>query len=190
MLCDLDTLDTLPDAVFADGCAEVIKYGLIGDPALLDRLEQKSFRSDPEAVLARCVAMKRDIVQEDEFDTGTRQLLNLGHTAGHGIEACSHYTLSHGRAVAVGLCIITRAAQAQGLCPADVLPRLQALLRQYDLPTQTEYPAQAIYTASLSDKKRAGDQLTLVVPTHWGKSVLHPVPVTEWETWIEKGLQV
>lgn len=100
VLCDLDTLDTLPAEVFADGCAEVIKYGMIGDPALLARLETVDFRADPEELVARCVAQKRNLVEQDEFDTGARQLLNLGHTLGHGVEACSGYTVSHGRAVA------------------------------------------------------------------------------------------
>ncbi|MFR1232834.1 MAG: 3-dehydroquinate synthase family protein [Evtepia gabavorous] len=122
VLCDLDTLDTLPAEVFADGCAEVIKYGMIGDPALLARLETVDFRADPEELVARCVAQKRDLVEQDEFDTGARQLLNLGHTLGHGVEACSGYTVSHGRAVAIGMTLVTRAAVAFGRCPAEVLP--------------------------------------------------------------------
>ena len=122
VLCDLDTLDTLPAEVFADGCAEVIKYGMIGDPALLARLETADFRADPEELVARCVAQKRDLVEQDEFDTGARQLLNLGHTLGHGVEACSGYTVSHGRAVAIGMTLVTRAAVAFGRCPAEVLP--------------------------------------------------------------------
>lgn len=188
VLCDLDTLDTLPAEVFADGCAEVIKYGMIGDPALLARLETADFRADPEELVARCVAQKRDLVEQDEFDTGARQLLNLGHTLGHGVEACSGYTVSHGRAVAIGMTLVTRAAVAFGRCPAEVLPRLRRLLERYGLPDATAYSAQALYEKTLSDKKRSGDTISLVVPIAWGASQLVRIPVSELPAWIERGL--
>lgn len=188
VLCDLDTLDTLPAEVFADGCAEVIKYGMIGDPALLARLETVDFRADPEELVARCVAQKRDLVEQDEFDTGARQLLNLGHTLGHGVEACSRYTVSHGRAVAIGMTLVTRAAVAFGRCPAEVLPRLRRLLERYGLPDATAYSAQALYEKTLSDKKRSGDTISLVVPIAWGASQLVRIPVSELPAWIERGL--
>lgn len=188
VLCDLDTLDTLPAEVFADGCAEVIEYGMIGDPALLARLETVDFRADPEELVARCVAQKRDLVEQDEFDTGARQLLNLGHTLGHGVEACSGYTVSHGRAVAIGMTLVTRAAVAFGRCPAEVLPRLRRLLERYGLPDATAYSAQALYEKTLSDKKRSGDTISLVVPIAWGASQLVRIPVSELPAWIERGL--
>ena len=188
VLCDLDTLDTLPAEVFADGCAAVIKYGMIGDPALLARLETVDFRADPEELVARCVAQKRDLVEQDEFDTGARQLLNLGHTLGHGVEACSGYTVSHGRAVAIGMTLVTRAAVAFGRCPAEVLPRLRRLLERYGLPDATAYSAQALYEKTLSDKKRSGDTISLVVPIAWGASQLVRIPVSELPAWIERGL--
>lgn len=188
VLCDLDTLDTLPAEVFADGCAEVIKYGMIGDPALLARLETVDFRADPEELVARCVAQKRDLVEQDEFDTGARQLLNLGHTLGHGVEACSGYTVSHGWAVAIGMTLVTRAAVAFGRCPAEVLPRLRRLLERYGLPDATAYSAQALYEKTLSDKKRSGDTISLVVPIAWGASQLVRIPVSELPAWIERGL--
>ena len=188
VLCDLDTLDTLPAEVFADGCTEVIKYGMIGDPALLARLETVDFRADPEELVARCVAQKRDLVEQDEFDTGARQLLNLGHTLGHGVEACSGYTVSHGRAVAIGMTLVTRAAVAFGRCPAEVLPRLRRLLERYGLPDATAYSAQALYEKTLSDKKRSGDTISLVVPIAWGASQLVRIPVSELPAWIERGL--
>ncbi|MBR2491627.1 MAG: 3-dehydroquinate synthase [Ruminiclostridium sp.] len=188
VLCDLDTLDTLPDDIFADGCAEVIKYGMIGDRDLLDLLARKHFRKDPEEVVARCIAMKRDLVEEDEFDTGARQLLNLGHTVGHGIEACSGYGISHGKAVAVGMTILTRAAIEQGVCEKEILEKLQKLLKQYGLPDRTGYATADLYERTLSDKKRTGGTITLVVPADWGKSVLRKIPVEDLKIWIEKGL--
>ena len=190
VLCDLDTLATLPEDVFADGCAEVIKYGMIGDAGLLEKLETTDFKADPEEIVARCIAQKRDLVEQDEFDTGARQLLNLGHTVGHGIEACSAYQLSHGKAVATGMILVTRAAVALGKCPPEVLPRLQDLVKKYGLPQNTEYTAQDLYEKTLSDKKRSGNTISLVVPTAWGKSQLVPIPVAQLLDWIEKGLNL
>ena len=89
VLCDIDTLNTLPDDIFRDGCAEVIKYGVLGSEALFSHLHGEL---DLMAVVTQCVDMKRAIVEDDEFDTGTRQLLNLGHTLGHAIEAGANFT--------------------------------------------------------------------------------------------------
>lgn len=100
VLCDTDTLNSLPLDIFRDGCAEVIKYGVLYDPKLFAHLEEKGLSFDREAVITRCVELKRDVVMEDEFDTGARMKLNLGHTVGHGVEAKSHFAISHGKAVA------------------------------------------------------------------------------------------
>ena len=109
VLCDTDTLNTLPADIFRDGCAEVIKYGILYDPVLFSHLEDKGLDFDREAVITRCVELKRDVVMEDEFDTGARMKLNLGHTIGHGVEAKSNFTLSHGKSVAIGMAIVVRA---------------------------------------------------------------------------------
>ena len=94
VLCDCDTLDTLPADVFRDGCAEVIKYGVLCDAQFFESL-QKPVNEQREAVISRCVRIKSDIVSRDERDKGERQLLNLGHTIGHAIEQCSGFTVSH-----------------------------------------------------------------------------------------------
>ena len=102
VLCDVDMLDTLPEEVFADGIAETLKYGVIGDVDLFEKTAKGDFRNDLEEIIETCVKMKRDIVMEDEFDNGVRQLLNLGHTLGHAIEKRSGFAISHGHAVAIG----------------------------------------------------------------------------------------
>ena len=84
--------------------------------------------------------------------------------------------------------LVTRGAVAFGKCPPAVLPRLEGLLARYRLPTATDYAAGDLYEKTLSDKKRAGDTISLVVPTAWGRSQLVPVPVGELKTWIERGL--
>ncbi len=189
VFCDTDTLSTLPLDVFSDGCAEVIKYGYIGDGELLDTLQQ-DFSADPEAVIARCVADKRDVVEADERDTGKRQLLNLGHTAGHAVEICSDFSISHGSAVAIGMTVMTRAAIAHGLCDAAVLPHMEALLTQYGLPTVCPFTAKELTKIALGDKKRSGERITLVLPRSLGESVLVPMPVSQLEAFLAKGLEV
>ncbi|MBQ8506753.1 MAG: 3-dehydroquinate synthase [Clostridia bacterium] len=189
VLCDPDLLQTLPDAVFSDGCAEVIKYGMLGSRELLDKLLEKNARDQLEYVIAKCVEMKRDIVEGDEFDTGKRQLLNLGHTFAHSIEKLSNYEIPHGSAVAMGMMLITRAAIHKGSCPAECLEVLERLLADYHLPTETPYSAEALAEIALSDKKRAGGTLNLVVPTALGVAGLLPTPVEEIAGWAKAGLE-
>ncbi len=187
VLCDYQTLDTLPPEIFADGCAEVIKYGAICDRPFFDLL-QSGIRSRIEDVIATCVCHKARIVEDDEFDHGTRQLLNLGHTVGHAIEACSNLSISHGSAVAIGMVIVTRAAVRLGLCPEDDLSSLIALLRAEGLPTECPFSADELASVASADKKRAGATITFVLPFGIGNSQLYPIPVSELRDLIAKGL--
>lgn len=188
VLCDLDTFQTLPEEVFCDGCAEVIKYGMLGDANLLADLLSNPMEEQLEAVVARCVTMKRDIVEKDEFDMGDRQLLNFGHTIGHAIERCSGYEVSHGKAVAIGMAMMTRAAIAQNRCPEECLQTLEALLQRFDLPNRTDYSAEELYAAALGDKKRVGGTMTIIIPTALGNSQRLDVPLETLKDWIEKGI--
>ncbi|MBE6919701.1 MAG: 3-dehydroquinate synthase [Ruminococcaceae bacterium] len=185
--CDTDTLATLPAKTFRDGCAEVIKYGLLGDADLFARLAAQPIAENPDAVIERCVEMKRDIVAEDEFDTAARQLLNLGHTFGHAIESVSDYTIPHGHCVAMGMAIISRAAAAMGICPAADAAAVETLLQQYGLPTQSPYGAEALLTAAASDKKMKGSTLTLAVPEGIGHTVLRKVNAGDLRSWLSAG---
>ena len=185
VLCDTDLLQTLPEPVFRDGCAEVIKYGVLGDRQLFDDLKT-GIRDKLEAVVATCVDAKRAVVEEDEFDTGRRQLLNLGHTLGHAVEANSNFALSHGQAVAIGMAMIAEAAAEKGFCTAGTREEICALLRQYGLPVETDQPAEAIIRTALGDKKRRSNTITLIVPREVGVCELVPVPVDELGSWLPK----
>ena len=184
VLCDIDTLQTLPEAIFRDGCAEVIKYGVLGDRALFDSLKTTHARDQLEEVVSTCVAMKRNIVEDDEFDTGRRQLLNLGHTLGHAIEANSQFTLSHGQAVAIGMAMIARAGVRHGLCTEAAKNEIVNLLTLYGLPTDTDQDPQRIVLTALSDKKRQSATLTLVVPEDIGTCILHKIDVKDLGEWV------
>lgn len=174
VLCDPQVLSTLEDEHFADGMAEVIKYGFIDCPELIALLETEHSIAE---IIAICVENKRDIVQADERDNGCRQLLNFGHTLAHGIELLSGYTVSHGKAVAVGMVLITKAAIIAGLCESDVLPKLLSLLEKYNLPSETLFSVEELCLAALEDKKRKGSSITLVIPKKLGKCELFKLPV-------------
>lgn len=179
VLCDTDCLNTLPPEIFADGAAEAVKTGVLCDETLFALLEDGTLKADPAEVIARCVAYKAGVVERDEKEQGERKLLNLGHTVGHAIEKCSGYAVPHGHAVAAGLAVIARAAQALGWAEEPLAARICACLRKNALPVSAEYPPEALAEAALADKKRAGGNITLAVPKKIGLCELKTVPVTE-----------
>ncbi len=187
VLCDTDCMATLPEEEYRCGCAEIIKYAMIGSPALFDELIRTPVRERYEDVIAECVAMKRDFVQADEYDTGARMLLNFGHSFGHAAEACSDYALPHGLAVAMGMAAMTRSAAAAGFCEAKTPKALEALLTAYGLPTELPYPAQKLAEAARADKKAAGDFLRLVVPEAVGRCRIETVPAGDLQDWLKRG---
>ena len=188
VLCDTDCLNTLPADVFRDGSAEVIKYGILYDPKLFSHLQEKGLNFDRKAVITRCVELKRDVVAEDEFDTGARMRLNLGHTIGHGVEARSNFTISHGKAVAIGMAIVTRAGCNAHICEADTMLSVLSALEKFGLPCSCDFSAEELYYAALSDKKRSGGSVNLIIPEKIGSCIIHPTPVEEIRSFIEAGL--
>lgn len=189
VLCDHTLLSTLPDEIFSDGMAEVIKYGVIRDSSLFDELLCKNVRRDPEAVIARCVEIKRDVVNEDERDTGVRALLNFGHTAAHGIEKLSGYSISHGRAVGIGMVIAARGAAKAGICPYSAVDDIIKAVRLYGLEENCDFSASGLSEIAFSDKKRAGSSITLVLPERIGSCILKKIPVSELSGFFEMGME-
>ena len=189
VICDAECLHTLPPEIYADGMAEVIKYAFINDRVLFDAL-QGNAADGMEEIIRLCVEDKRALVEADETDKGARQLLNLGHTVGHAIEVCSEFAISHGSAVAMGMVIMTRAAVKAGICEAETLTALTALLEKYRLPVECPFTTEQLYAVALSDKKRAGGTITLVVPYGVADSRLVTVPVDALESYIRAGLAV
>ncbi|MBE5935253.1 MAG: 3-dehydroquinate synthase [Lachnospiraceae bacterium] len=185
VLCDYNTLNTLTEEVFSDGCAEVIKYGVIASEELFEACSQ-GIKENIENIIYECVKIKRDIVAQDEFDTGLRQLLNFGHTIGHGIEACSNYEVTHGKAVAIGMILITKASVKLGICEKIVLDRLEKLIKLCALPFDTHYGVSELYQVMLSDKKVDGKMINLVVPTTIGKAILKRVSIDEMKDILNK----
>lgn len=187
VLCDYETLDTLEASTFADGCAEVIKYGVINDRTLFDSFKN-GIKNNIENVIAECVIRKADIVNKDEFDKGCRQLLNLGHTVGHAIEALSSFEISHGSAVSIGMVIVTKISVSLGLCEKSELDELTELLRSVGLPTECPYTADELASIATADKKRLGEYISFIIPQKIGDSRPMKVSISELADFIAKGL--
>lgn len=183
VLADLDTLRTLPPEEFASGMAELIKAGIIGDPALFAELEAATALRLPEdgpgwaalgAQITRAIQVKRDIVEEDPFEGGRRAVLNLGHTFGHAIERASNYEVRHGEAVAMGMVAAARMAVALGYAAEELPERITAVLDKAALPLRipAELEAETLYTAMGSDKKKAGGRLRFILPRDIGDVII------------------
>lgn len=188
VLCDMDALNTLPKEVFLDGCAEVIKYAVLYDDSLFNTLMEHGIDFPREDVIFRCVSLKRDVVMEDEHDNGARQKLNLGHTIGHGVEACSNFSISHGKAVAVGMIIVSKAGYACNITKKQTKDQIEQILLRFGLPTGTSYTSKELYTYALSDKKRAKDSINLIIPETIGSCICKKMPISQLESFIQAGL--
>lgn len=188
VICDVAVLKTLPESVFTDGCAEVIKYGILRDTELFEHLERKGKDFDLEYVVGRCVSIKRDYVCADEFDNGLRRQLNLGHTLGHAVEAHSRFALSHGASVAIGTAVVARAAAKRGICSGECAARIVALLESFGLPTSTDADMDALYAHMLSDKKRLGGTVNIIVPAEIGRCEVLAIPVEQSREFFEAGM--
>jgi len=158
---DVSTLKTLLEKEFINGMAEVIKYGAILDKnlfeyleknysAILKRKEQTLFH-----IIKRCCELKRDVVQNDEKETGLRRILNFGHTIGHAVETLSHYRMSHGNAIAIGMIAEAKISVSLGILSKLDFTRLANLLLQYKLPITLPRTSNVVevFNATLQDKK-------------------------------------
>jgi len=185
VFCDTRVFKTLPKEVFADGMAEVIKHGMIGDARILLGIGSLPL----EEIVRMNVVAKARIVGRDEYDTAGRMLLNFGHTVGHAVEALSGYGVSHGRAVAIGMSVITRAAEKAELVDGACMTELGKALAQHGLPTSCEYSASEISSFALRDKKRVGDDIIVVVPRRIGNARLLSMPIHDFEGFIARGME-
>ena len=189
VICDPDVLHTLPDSYFRDGCAEVIKYGVLEDEMLFSRLMTEGIRFDRVPVISRCIEIKAHYVAEDEFDQGLRQKLNLGHTFGHAIEASSHFAVTHGQAVAAGMCMIARASCALGFCRKSCVDAVEACVREFGLPDSSDKLAEELLPYVFSDKKRRADSISLIVPRQIGQCDVMTVGADDITSWLKGALK-
>ncbi|MDR2167963.1 MAG: 3-dehydroquinate synthase [Clostridiales bacterium] len=174
---NLATLDSLPRREFISGLSEVVKYGIIKDRALLDFLHENKEAitmrgADALAhIVARCCAIKSEIVAADEKEANLRQILNFGHTFGHAIESLLNFSLPHGHAVSLGMvCALDYSVRHLGLSAKEADFAAQ-LLEGFGLPTALAgLCPEEIYAQMLKDKKARNGQLTLILTPQPGQA--------------------
>ena len=186
VLCDTALLKA--PFLIREGIAEVIKCGLLADPELFSMLENGAAETKLEELVTRSISIKGRIVAGDEWDRGERQLLNLGHTLGHGVEKLSGFTVPHGIAVGIGLSMILSACAANGLLESSVLKRLHLLFERFDLPSVYEGATLSeIIEVAFSDKKRFGEEINLIICTGIGTCSIKKMPIIQLDAFVRRG---
>jgi len=174
VVIDPNLLKTLPEKTFNCGMAEVIKYGAIYDEELFEILNGDIF-DKLEKVIARCVDIKRKVVENDEFDTGERMILNFGHTYAHAIEKVTNYThFTHGEAVAIGMRFVLDLAKLKNLISNDYYNASISLLTKYALTYMlpASIKKEELIAAMTFDKKVVDNKIRFVLPTEKGKVII------------------
>ena len=178
VICDSNTLKTLPRNVLADGMAEAVKYGMIRDEHLFDLISGHNIDNVDEIMdemVYTCIDIKRDVVEHDEFDRGERMMLNFGHTLGHALEGWHNYTdYTHGMGVAAGMGMIT-----DRLAP-QVADKLKKCIISYELPVGTDIPMRELLPYCSKDKKRESDSISYIICERIGKAEIKKVTVSEF----------
>ncbi|MBE6733955.1 MAG: 3-dehydroquinate synthase [Ruminococcaceae bacterium] len=188
VLCDSTVLSTLPSCEFANGMAEVIKYAVLRGGKVREIIDSDNLNETLDELIEECVKIKKDYVCEDEFDTGARQFLNLGHTIGHAIERRSNFSIPHGSAVSAGMCIVARACAEMSLCSSCTAQYIETVCAKYNLPTSVQMKEEELFSDSLSDKKRMGDKVTMVLIREIGDCYLEKTDVENIKNYINKGM--
>lgn len=188
VLCDSTVLSTLPSCEFANGMAEVIKYAVLRGGRVRELIDSDNLCETLDELIEECVKIKKDYVCEDEFDTGARQFLNLGHTIGHAIERRSNFGIPHGSAVSAGMCIVARACAEMSLCSSCTAQYIETVCAKYNLPTSVQMKEEELFSDSLSDKKRMGNKVTMVLIREIGDCYLEKTDVENIKNYINKGM--
>lgn len=160
VICDATAIESLPKAVLTDGMGEVAKYAIL-DKKIFDLIN--GGYEDIVDLIYLCVDYKRRVVEEDEFESGLRKLLNLGHTPAHGIELLSNYTISHGKAVAMGLKIIIDASLKHGLIDEKTHQSTISVVEKCVGIIENPFEIKNLCDAMLNDKKRKGNSISLTM---------------------------
>lgn len=188
VLIDPDVLETLPKEYFISGMAEAIKYGCVKDKSLFEIIENKNISEQLEDIIYRCINVKKELIEEDEFDNGERMMLNFGHTIGHALENIYNYErLSHGQAVSIGMAIITKSSERMGLTQKGTYNRLISILKKYTLPISDKADLEQVFDASLLDKKVRDDNINIVLLKSIGEGFIHSIDKRQFKQFIAGG---
>ncbi len=178
VLIDPDTLKTLPERHISNGLAESIKMAMTFDKELFELIETKDIEENLNEIIYRSLNLKKNVVEQDEKESGLRKTLNFGHTVGHAIESMGGFEdLLHGECVALGMTYFT---------DKDILPRLKNVLKKAKLPFEVDAPAEKIVELARHDKKKSGDKISVVTVEKIGEFILKDIPFEEFEETVRK----
>jgi 3-dehydroquinate synthase len=186
ILHDMLFLNTLPQAEWENGFAEIIKHACIKDARMFAELEAGSLKMYRRGKAAFCDLVRRNalikikVVQKDQFEQGDRKLLNFGHTLGHALE--NQYELSHGQAISIGMTYASHISAA--LCGFKQVEKVVSLLEKYGLPTYASFDKKAVLEVLKMDKKRVRKEMNYVLLEKIGKGIIRPIPLTELDEMI------
>ncbi len=170
VIIDPECLTTLPLRVFNDGLGEAVKYGVIKSASLFERLANEDARAFLNELIVECVSIKRDVTENDFFESGERMLLNFGHTIGHAIEKYYNFKdITHGEAVGIGMVIMAEAAERHGECAKGTAKKITEALHRCNLPATTGIDIKKLSKNALNDKKRRGEFIKIVLPKSIGE---------------------
>jgi 3-dehydroquinate synthase len=194
VVSDPEVLITLPVEARRDGFAEIIKAALIADPELFSLLENEGVHlletanEVVETIIAKAAEVKCRVVSQDEHESGLRRILNFGHTLGHALEAASHYSLTHGQAVAAGMGVAIRFSQKWAGLGRDEAERALRLIQRLGLPTELPggIPSESLLSALKKDKKIQGNICHFVLISKIGQAVIHAIPVEDLKRSLDK----
>lgn len=191
VLVDPSLLNTLNRREFSAGMAEVIKYGAIASNELFERLstiDRDRIMGHMEEIIYDCCRLKKDFVEQDEFDLGNRMLLNFGHTFGHAIETAERYeTYLHGEAVGIGMVIAATIGEALGVTQRGSRDRIASLLDTYGVPTSWPKNHRELASGILLDKKNSHKQLHVILLSEIGSAMVYPLNESDLEELLSKG---
>jgi 3-dehydroquinate synthase len=176
VLSDISTLRTLPEAELENGLAEAIKYGVVRDSELFGIIEnnlaklKKADKTLCEEIVFRCAGIKADLVEKDERDVGIRNILNYGHTTGHGIEPVSDFKIAHGQAVAIGMAVAATISQRKNILSSGESDRIKSVIAKAGLPVKVpQFEVGKIIQAMQHDKKRVEGKNRFILPKSIGE---------------------
>lgn len=187
VVADTRIIADLPEAIFAEGMAEVIKSDLIANAGIVEMIRQGTVNENIDSMVASCIEMKRNVVEQDEYETkGLRKVLNMGHTVAHAIEKLSDFQVSHGIAVATGLVWEAGIAAHLGLCNEELMAEIREVVETYHLYYNVPFEVEAMVEAMKSDKKNEDSNIDFVFPLQFGKWEERKLPQHELVNIIEK----
>ncbi|MDR1521798.1 MAG: 3-dehydroquinate synthase [Streptococcaceae bacterium] len=191
VLIDPDVLKTLEEKRVREGIAEIVKYAAIADVDLWKKLESYEDEWDllahAEEVIYACCEIKRQVVEEDEFDNGRRLILNFGHTIGHALEISAGFdTIAHGEGVALGMVQISKIAEQKGLMKKGITKSLIIMLKKFHLPVEfAPWEKEKLYQALMHDKKARGAKINIVLLEQIGKAKIYSVSIEKVKGYIK-----